>query len=307
MAKAGLLYVGSDDGVLVLSNPAGVGRWLKAGQELRGCLVRALQPAARNALRVTAAAATEGLFRTDDGGQTWHKALDLDVFAIAGHPKTAETIYIGAEGGDVYRSQNEGVVWEQCPQGDHPADVLVTGLLVAPENPDKLYLALEGSGLWSSADRGTTWEPRARGLPPHVSALAASPSQPGRLFASAEGVFYRSDSGDTSWAQFPLPDSSPSQGSALAALAGNQEVLLTTSASGILRSTDQGETWQPTRAEMPWEGAVNVLSPASYHPDTVFAGTRGGQLALSSDRGRTWQLIASGLPAIYSLAAIRLA
>jgi photosystem II stability/assembly factor-like uncharacterized protein len=307
MAKAGLLYVGTDDGVLVLSNPAGVGRWLRAGHGLRGCLIRALHPSARDARRITAAAATEGLHRSDDGGQSWHKALDLDVFAIASHPSTPETLYIGAEGGDVYRSQNEGVIWEQCPQGAHPNDVLVTALLIAPENPDKLYLALEGGGLWSSSNRGAEWEPRARGLPPRVTALAASPAIPGRLFASAEGMFYRSDSGDTNWAQFPLPDSSAGQGSALALLPGQAPVLLTTSASGILRSVDQGETWEATSAEEPWSGAVSVISPAGYHPDTAFAGTLGGQIVISSDRGRSWQPIFAGLPPIQSIASIRLA
>lgn len=305
MAKAGLLYVGTDDGVLVLSNPGGAGRWLQVGHELRSCAVRALQPAADNPLLATAAVVTEGLHRTSTGGQNWNKVLDLDVFVIASHPSAPKTMYIGAEGGDVYRSHNQGIIWEQCPQGDHPANSQITALLVAPDDADKLYLAIEGSGLWSSPDQGTNWEPRARGLPPRVTAVVASQNIPGRLFASAEQIFYRSDTGDKDWAQFPLPGSS--EASVLALLPGQEETLLTAVADAIVRSTDQGETWHQTNSDTPWEGAITAISPASYHIDTAFAGTDQGQIAISSDRGRNWKLLKSGLPPIRAIAAERLA
>jgi photosystem II stability/assembly factor-like uncharacterized protein len=268
--------------------------------------VRALQPAARNPLRVTAAVFPEGLQRSDDGGQTWHKVLDLDVYAIVSHPDVPEVKYIAAEGGSVYRSQNEGVIWEELPAGDHPPDVPITALLIAPQDPQRLYLGLEGAGLWSSSDGGHTWQPRARGLPPHVTDVVASPSTLGRLFASAEGMFFRSDPGG-SWEQIELPNNPQGvSGSAVALLGGKTEVLLAAAGGGIARSDDQGSTWEQATSEVPFNGAVSVISPASYHIDTAFAGTRGGQVLISTDRGRSWQPVIDGLSAVQTLAAARL-
>lgn len=306
MAKAGLLYVGTDDGVLVFSNPAGVGRWLPAGHSLKGYSIRALLAAPSNPLRLTAAASNEGLQRSDDGAQSWHKVLDLDVYAIVSHPEGPGTKYIAAEGGDIYRSENEGMIWEQCPQGEHPAGVPITALLVAPENPRLLYLALEGAGLWSSSDGGSTWEERSRGLPPHVTAVAASTITPGRLFANAGGTFYHSERG-SGWEPVALPGGPPPTESALAVLPGKEEVLLATAGTTLLRSADTGASWQEVASEAPWQGNITVICPASYHIDTAFAGTDGGQIAISSDRGRTWQTIVQGRPAIRSMAAVRLA
>ncbi|HMP41049.1 MAG TPA: hypothetical protein PKA05_11760 [Roseiflexaceae bacterium] len=42
MAKAGLLFIGTDDGIILLSNPGTAGRWLRVGHELRGRAVHGI-------------------------------------------------------------------------------------------------------------------------------------------------------------------------------------------------------------------------------------------------------------------------
>src|SRR6266496_78700 len=79
MAKAGLLFVGTDDGAVLFSNPNDIGRWLRIGQPFRGQAVRALWPLSNNPLLVFAAVQRLGLQRSDDGGQSWQAALDLDI------------------------------------------------------------------------------------------------------------------------------------------------------------------------------------------------------------------------------------
>ena len=74
MAKAGLLFVGTDDGALLFSNPNNIGRWLRIGQPFRGQVVRAIWPLPDNPLVVFAAVQGQGLQRSDDGGQSWHPA-----------------------------------------------------------------------------------------------------------------------------------------------------------------------------------------------------------------------------------------
>src|SRR5262245_2550183 len=122
MAKAGLLFVGTDDGIVLFSDPGGVGRWLRIGQELRGQVVRAVWPAVDTPLIVLAALAGAGLQRSDDGGQSWRQALDADVRSLAGHPRDPQALYLGTANGEIYHSADSGASWQLYPQGARPAD-----------------------------------------------------------------------------------------------------------------------------------------------------------------------------------------
>lgn len=57
----------------------------------------------------------------------------------------------------------------------------------------------------------------------------------------------------------------------------------------------------------PWAGAATVVVASGYHIDTAFAGSEGGQVAISTDRGRTWEVLKRGLAPVRTIAAARLA
>src|ERR671931_1904923 len=101
MAKAGLLFVGTEDGMVLFSNPNNIGRWLRIGHELRGRAIQSIWPLADNPLVVFAAASGMSAQRSDDGGQSWSTALDADATAIAGNHATPQVLYLGAASGDV--------------------------------------------------------------------------------------------------------------------------------------------------------------------------------------------------------------
>jgi photosystem II stability/assembly factor-like uncharacterized protein len=298
MAKAGLLFVGTDDGVVLFSDPGGVGRWLRIGQELRGRAVRAVWPAADTPLVVLAAVEGAGLQRSKDGGQSWRQALDTDVRSLAGHPRDPQALYLGTAGGDVYHSSDGGVSWELSPRDGRPA-AGVTRIAVAADEPRRLYIGLETGGVWASADGGASWASWGAGLPAPIVDLASAPDA---LYALAEGVVYRG--AEAHWQ--PI-EAAAKPGVALATLGGKQPVLLLAQPGGIARSADSGASWTTAEPESPWEGGVTTIAPVRYHIDSALAGSGGGQLAHSADRGRTWQILKQGLPPIRGIAAARLA
>src|SRR5437762_9056067 len=102
MAKAGLLFVGTDDGAVLFSNPNNIGRWLRIGQPFRGQAVRALWPLPDNPLVVFAAVQGLGLQRSDDGGQSWQTALDLDTAGVVGDHGGSRALYSLGSGGGLY-------------------------------------------------------------------------------------------------------------------------------------------------------------------------------------------------------------
>jgi photosystem II stability/assembly factor-like uncharacterized protein len=304
MAKAGLLFVGTDDGMVLFSNPNNIGRWLRIGHELRGQAIDAIWPLADNPLVLYAAGGGMPLQRSDDGGQSWRAALDAEAAVVSGSHGAPETLYLGATDGQVYRSDDAGASWAACPQGPRPPSNVV-GLIVAPADARRLYLGLADGGVWTSPDGGATWAPFGGGLPAAASGLAAVTAGTSALYAMAAGALYRCAEAEGRWEPIAA---APAAGGPLAALAGKVPVLLLgQSASRIARSDDDGSTWTAVADEVDWGGRVSALAAASYHIDTAFAGSVGGALAASSDRGRTWQQLKQQLPSIRSIAAARLA
>jgi photosystem II stability/assembly factor-like uncharacterized protein len=297
MAKAGLLYVGTDDGLVLFSEPGAAGRWLRVGHVLRGELVRAVWASAESPLLVLAGTAT-GLYGSADGGQTWEAGLAQPVVALAGERTAPQTVYLTTQAGDLYRSDDAGVTWARGEPGAWPAGAPA---LPAPDPADahRVYVAV-GAQVWSSGDGGVSWARYGEGLPAPAERLLCGPGQAGVLYALAEGL-HRCGHATAAWEHL-----GGAGGVALAGLAGKEPVLLLADAGGVSRSPDEGATWEPGAPDAPWSGGVTALAAALYHIDTAFAGSAGGQVAISADRGRTWQMLRQDLPPVRALVAARL-
>jgi photosystem II stability/assembly factor-like uncharacterized protein len=161
--------------------------------------------------------------------------------------------------------------------------------------------------VWASPDGGENWARYADRLPAPLAALADAPQRLGALYAVAGGALHRCAGAEERWE--PLAGVRPGPQAALLGLPGRDEALLVAlpEAGGIARSADGGATWAATSAETAWNSPVTALAPAIYHMDTAFAGSASGQIATSTDRGRTWQMLRQDLPPIRCIAAARLA
>ncbi|MEI8308464.1 MAG: sialidase family protein [Chloroflexales bacterium] len=212
MAKAGIVYVGTDNGLVTYSDPGATGQWRRVGHALEGREVRAI---------IAADSPDE------------HGSL---------------VVIVGLSSGDALISNDGGQSW----------------------------------GAASSAEADT------------LSALRAS-TRP--RIATSQGV--------AQWmgAHPPAPGAN-----ALAMLAGKQETLLAAIADGttLVRSENNGATWQQSTFSRPLQGAITVLAPSSYHMDICWAGSDAGQILRSDDRGCTWGEIARVPDAIRALAVLRL-
>lgn len=288
MAKAGLLFVGTDDGLVLFSNPNEIGRWLKIAQPFRGASVRAVWAVPDQPLRVFAAVDGLGVQQSDDGGQQWQALFDWPAQAIAG--TAAGEVYIRASE-HIWVSRDQGNMWAQLPLAG-PA--VVFALLGT-----HIYASV-GTEVVFSVDGGVSWARYGALLPAATERVAATPQQVGQVYAVAGGTLYTCAAADGAWAAVA---NAPQANGPIAALPGqNRALLMAQAAGGIARSDDAGASWDVVLPEH----KVSVIVPASYHVDTVFAGGADGQLWGSTDRGRSWQAMKSGLPAITSIAAARL-
>jgi hypothetical protein len=231
MAKAGLLFVGTDDGAVLFSNPNNIGRWLRIGQPFRGQVVRALWPLPDNPLVVFAAVQGLGLQRSDDGGQSWQAALEGDIAGVLGHHSALSMLYAWTADGDLYASDDAGEHWDRRVSDGRPA-IGAVHLAVAADDVRQLYVA-QADGVLGSSDGGATWAHFGAQVPDGVRALVAHPTHPGRLYAVATSALYRCDGTTGRW---QTAASAPTVDPPLAILAGQQPVLLADGIISILLS-----------------------------------------------------------------------
>lgn len=215
MAKAGLLFVGTDDGLVLFSDPGTSGRWLRIGHELRGQQVLAIWPLFENP-QIVLAGGEAGLWRSTDGGASWSQSDTKPIMVFAGSKAAPQQVWL-------YRTDGT------AEQSD------------------------DGGATWATADDA----------PPATSAQAIT-------------------------------------------LAGNEPVWLAIQGGALVRSSDNGANWQPTLITE-WQVEATALAAARYHMDTAYAGNAAGQLAVTTNRGQTWQIIKRDLPKIRSIVVTRLA
>ncbi len=175
-----------------------------------------------------------GLFRTDDGGDTWKRIAQARngtvpprIGTIAIDPSDSNHIMLGGVGyehtspapraqGGLYSSGDGGLTWRR-DQAIFAGKYWCHSIVFNPKETGVVFAAITAdsmaSGLYRSDDGGTTWNQLATGLPPTDrfgrTALAVNPKHPKTLYAIAAdygskhhdkvlGVF-RSDDGGTTW------------------------------------------------------------------------------------------------------------
>jgi len=168
-----------------------------------------------------------GVFRSLDGGRTWHKALYKDentgAIDLAFDPTNPQTVY--------------AVLW------------------AARQGPWEYNNAYSGatSGLFKSTDGGTTWQPLTTGLPAAADGLSRigigiAPSDPKRMYAwvtARTPGLYRSDDAGASWRLMNTESRVWGRGDDFANVRvdpGNPDVVFAANTS-TYRSTDGGRTF----------------------------------------------------------------
>jgi photosystem II stability/assembly factor-like uncharacterized protein len=221
--------------------------------------------------------------------------------------------YGGSEGkAGVFRRDAEGKAWEHALTEPETYTVFVH-----PSDPN-LVLAGTADGVYRSTDRGKTFK-RAN-FPDgkvQVWSFLPDPSDPKRLLAGGSPVsVYRSEDGGESWKRMPNP-ALPTYAkcpfdSRVMRFARNprrpEEIYAVLEVSGVMRSTDGGESWSDcsahlvrlseqeprlrsklisdTEAEGMLDGHAVCTSAAD--PDGVIIAVRMG-LFRSRDHGGTWE------------------
>lgn len=253
----------------------------------------------------------QGLFRSDDGGDTW-----------------APFSYINDDA--QYRT------WMGSVQDGTPDGPKLHSIVVDPRDPAHLYFAMSGGGVHESTDGGRTFTTLVQGLEvvdgfdkanvafhdPHCIRLC--PSDPDRLYQQNHCGIYRLDRPSKEWVRvgkamparvgdigFPMVVHPRDADTAWVFPMDGQTVWPRTSPEGrpaAYVTRNAGKTWQRLDAGLPakqawWTVKRQAMTADARDPVGLYLGTTGGELWASRDEGRRWTCIARHLPEIYAVEA----
>ncbi|GAB2755577.1 WD40/YVTN/BNR-like repeat-containing protein [Streptomyces bullii] len=258
------------------------GRWKNVGPTNIGGRIVSLALDPKRADTLYAAAASGGLWRSTDAGQTFHSVWPDSRTQAMGAVATAPdgTLYVGTgepnpgggsityEGTGLYRSRDGGRTWTPLGLRDSGA---ISAITVDPADPRRIYVAAAGSlyngggdrGVYRSRDGGATWERILAGANEFTGATEIV-LDGDRLYAVL-------------WDKRRRPDLRTYGGAG----------------SGVFRSTDGGETWQRLGGGLPAQGpdvgriGLGVAGDRLYALVNRAGGSFEGFYA-SSDGGDNW-------------------
>jgi len=248
------------------------------------------------------------------------------VVAVGGVPGSGSTFYFGAVDGGVWRSTDAGVVWK--PLFDAQPIASIGALAVSPADPRVLYVGTgesdirsnlaSGAGVYKSIDGGDTWTFSGLRDTRQISKIVLDPGNADTVYVGALGFaygpnpdrgVYKSSDGGKTWRRTLYRG--PELGVAdLAIAAARPTVLFATlwaahrppwstyaplvgEGSGLYRSLDAGDTWQPCLGHgLPdgkWGRSGVAVSADGRRVYALIEAKRSG-LYVSDDGGDHWVL-----------------
>jgi len=258
-----------------------------------------LEPSLTDPDTVYAGVEDAALFRSTDGGKSWHELSGL-------------------------RGHGTGPKWQPGAGG-----MGLHTIVLDHSNPQRMFVAISAAGAFRTDDGGKNWKPINRGLKsPYlpdqtaevghcVHRIAMHRSRPNVLYMQKHWDVMRTDNAGDSWQE--VSGNLPTDfGFVIDIHAHEPETIYVVPIKSdsehfppegklrVYRSRTGGNDWEPLTKGLPQANCyVDVLREAmaidSLDSCGVYFGTTGGQVYVSSDAGDSWNPIVHDLPAVLSV------
>ncbi len=247
------------------------------------------------------------------------------------------TLFLGADPHLLFRSPDLGASWEPIDAiNRHPArdqwspgagGACLHTILIDPRDARRMYIGLSAVGTFRTEDGGRSWKPTNRGvlapfLPDKhpetgqcVHHVAADAADPDTFYRQDHAGMYVSHDRMESWKRIgrPLGDdfgfcvASPPSAPGRAYFVRLDGMARVTGEGHfqVYEWNDRTRSWRKlVRAgAFPGHFGVHREGIATDHldPAGIYVGTTTGQLFISPDAGRSWQLVPYTFPGIHSV------
>jgi len=241
------------------------------------------------------------LFKSTDGGQTWHELAGL-------------------------RTHSTGSLWQPGAGG-----MCLHTILLDPSKPGRIFVAISSAGAFRSDDGGKSWRPINKGLKSEgipdptaevghcVHRIAMHRSRSGTLFMQKHWDVMRSDDAGDTWHEvsgnlpsdfgFPIDvHAHEPETIYVVPIKSDSEHYPPDGRLRVYRSRTGGTEWEALTNGLPQRHCyTNVLRDAmavdALDPCGVYFGTTGGQVFCSPNGGDRWVPIVEHLPSVVAVEA----
>lgn len=285
------LYAGTVQGVAAVKSTDS-GSWTLESQGLGRWQVTEVQASPAKPGRVFAGTRGDGVWVSEDFGQTWSKPSygrpgPGKVQSITIAPDDPDTLYVGGEPIGIWVTNDAGKNWTYLDSVWDVPEVKGIGYPVTfvephvrdisfdPDDSNTIYAALQVGFMIKSTDRGVTWSLMNEGFDADVHTIVPSPVNRDRVFLATGGHDNRQGK-------------SPGR--------------------ALFKSEDRGGSWTAIGMEFAQEYSVPLVmapeddsvlySAIASGPPPQWKRPSGAQTALirSRDAGSSWQQIDTGFP-----------
>jgi len=248
---------------------------------------------------------------------------------VIGDPKT---YYMGTTGGGVWKTTDIGVSWQNISDGYFTTGS-VGAIAVSASDTNVVYVGMgehaprgvmthHGDGVYKSTDAGKTWKNMGLKESQHISRIIIHPTNPDVVYVAAQGALYSSSKerglyktvdGGKTWKNILYVDDKTGA-SELSMDANNPRILYAAMwehgrrpwqvisggpGSGLYKSVDSGENWEPLTEGLPKEMGKMAIAVAPSNSDKVYALIESdtqkdlGGLFVSNNGGKNWSKIST--------------
>jgi len=258
-----------------------------------------IEPSLTDADTAYAGVEDAAMFRTTDGGKSWHELPGL-------------------------RAHGSGSMWNPGAGG-----LCLHTIILDPVDAKRMFIAISAAGAFRTDDGGESWKAINQGLHSQhfpdpkaevghcVHHVSQHPARPHVLFMQKHWDVMRSDDAGDSWRE--VSGNLPTDfGFTIDVHAHEPDTIYVVPIKSdsehyppdgklrVYRSRSGGNEWEALTNGLPQKDCyVNVLRDAmavdSLDSCGVYFGTTGGQVYASPDAGDTWNAIARDLPPVLSV------
>ena len=246
-----------------------------------------------------ATGATEGLFQSVDGGQTWQTVGDVDQFFTV-LSEAAGTVWAGDETGQLLRSTDNGQSWESLlTVADDPITTVAA-------NDKVVYVGTATKGLFRLNPETLEILEVNKGLEDlRIQDVKILPGNSRGVIISSwdKGASISLDSGET-WTDYPKGLAKDKQADEFEthhfselAVSDNfvaDKTVFLGGFNGLYKSVEGGQRWSELNTLAPGVVVAMDVSPNYVEDGTLALTTYVGKIMMSNDQGKTWQLTMRG-------------
>lgn len=249
-----------------------------------------------------------------------------------------DTLFMGVDPGGLYRSNDLGKSWApMLGLMDHPSrpkwnpgagGMCTHTVLVDPRRKGRMYVGISAAGTFRSDDGGERWRPMNRGVEvsfqpekfPEVGQcvhkIALDSASPDTIYRQDHDGIYVSRDGMENWSHvgkvlgddFGFVVTSPAERPGTAYFVPLAGQARTTGPDGIrvFRWSEATKKFQQTFKGKEFAGTFGAhregLASDSLDPPGLYLGSTTGDLFVSGDEAKNWQLVPFRFPSIHSVA-----